>query len=165
MAKKDKTMPLEECHSFLSRAQVGRLALFDDEYPYNVPLNFAFVDGKIYVHGAFEGKKMELIARNPKLCFEVDEGEPISPEKMGDCSYSYRSVMVFGEARPLAPEEKELFMKAALGLFQKYTSSHVPEITEKMIHKTQMVEISVHHITGKKSTDLCKPPVTEVIGV
>jgi nitroimidazol reductase NimA-like FMN-containing flavoprotein (pyridoxamine 5'-phosphate oxidase superfamily) len=60
----------------LSRCDTIRLGLHDAPYPYVVPLSFGFeaVDGAIalYFHGAKEGLKHELIAKNPHVCVEGD---------------------------------------------------------------------------------------------
>ena len=49
-------------------------------------------DGEIvlYVHGAKAGKKMELIAKNPKVGFEMDNalGLDVNPE-LKECSMNY----------------------------------------------------------------------------
>lgn len=60
----------------LSRCEVLHLALISDGKPYAVPVNYGFVvresDGQkklsIYIHGAGEGKKLDAIKANPRLC-------------------------------------------------------------------------------------------------
>ena len=155
MSTNEKSMSQMEIHVLLQNAEIGRLGLYGKEHPYIVPVNFSFVNGNIYFHGSFEGKKLDLIKMNNRVCFEVDTGLAIPPEKPGDCSYSYRSVIVYGEARLLGKSEADKFMDAAKNLFEKYATSHVPEISEELMEKTQMVEISIHKATGKKSTDQC----------
>ncbi len=155
MSKIDKSMSQEEIDQLLHSEEVGRLGLQGEDYPYVVPVNFSYVEGKIYFHGAFEGKKVQLIRADPRVCFEVDTGHAITPAKVGDCSYSYRSVIVYGRARLVPKNEYETFMKGALGLFEKYTSSHVPEIKPEMAEKTLMLEMEIDEVTGKKSKDLC----------
>ena len=61
----------------ISRCDVCRLALNDEEgYPYILPLNFGEkdVDGQLtlYFHGAMEGKKYELMEKDPRASFEMD---------------------------------------------------------------------------------------------
>ena len=63
----------DEMEEILQRADVGRLGLADDDEPYVVPLNFAYSDGCIYFHTGFEGRKLEIIQKKPRVCFEVDE--------------------------------------------------------------------------------------------
>ena len=62
-----------EVEEVLRAAHVGRLGTCVEGEPYIVPLSFVYDDGRILFHGALEGKKMEQIAENPRVCFEVDE--------------------------------------------------------------------------------------------
>ena len=54
----------------MERCDVCRLALNDGEYPYILPLNFGMEQAGeqiiLYFHGATEGKKLNLIARDPR---------------------------------------------------------------------------------------------------
>lgn len=49
----------------------GTLCLVDEDEPYAVPLNFVWHDETICFHGSQEGRKMEVIAKNPKASFSV----------------------------------------------------------------------------------------------
>ncbi len=40
--------------------------------PYIVPVNFGYKDGAIYFHCSYEGKKMELIEKDPAVSFEAE---------------------------------------------------------------------------------------------
>jgi nitroimidazol reductase NimA-like FMN-containing flavoprotein (pyridoxamine 5'-phosphate oxidase superfamily) len=64
---------LVEIEAILKRTEVGRLALCDGSAPYIIPLNFAYLNGKIGFHCDWKGKKLDIIAKNPRCCFEVDE--------------------------------------------------------------------------------------------
>jgi nitroimidazol reductase NimA-like FMN-containing flavoprotein (pyridoxamine 5'-phosphate oxidase superfamily) len=64
---------LQEMTAVLKSAEVGRIALSDSSKPYIVPLNFLYQNGKIAFHCAFDGKKLDIISKNPNCCFEVDE--------------------------------------------------------------------------------------------
>lgn len=59
----------------LNRAQTGRLGLCDGDEPYIVPVNFGWDGRAIYCHGAGQGRKIEIIGKNPRAAFEttVDE--------------------------------------------------------------------------------------------
>jgi nitroimidazol reductase NimA-like FMN-containing flavoprotein (pyridoxamine 5'-phosphate oxidase superfamily) len=57
----------------LNTATIGRMAsLGADGYPYITPVNFVYYEGGIYFHCAPAGEKLDNIARNPLVCFEVD---------------------------------------------------------------------------------------------
>jgi len=64
---------LGEMEELLGKAEVGRLALCDGELPYVIPLNFVYYDKMIIFHCGWEGKKLDIIIKNPFCCFEVDE--------------------------------------------------------------------------------------------
>lgn len=88
------------------------LAIADEEAPYIVPVNFGWEEREgtlwLYFHGASEGRKVELMARHPRVGFEADcahslvRGEPA-------CRYSYRYASVIGVGSvhfAETPEEK-----------------------------------------------------------
>ena len=63
----------EKVAEFLNLEHVGRIASIDKEgFPQIIPMNFAFVDGAIYMHSFTRGEKIENIKANPKVGFEVD---------------------------------------------------------------------------------------------
>ena len=63
----------EKIEAILSMTTIGRMASIDSQgYPYVTPVNFVYFEGKIYFHCAPRGEKLDNIARDPKVCFEVD---------------------------------------------------------------------------------------------
>ena len=68
MRRKKQKLTEKQCIDILKRAKTATLALHgDDEYPYSVPMNFVYEDGKIYFHGAKSGHKIDAIKNNPKV--------------------------------------------------------------------------------------------------
>ncbi|MBN2123816.1 MAG: pyridoxamine 5'-phosphate oxidase family protein [Deltaproteobacteria bacterium] len=62
-----------QIHRIIDSSNIGRLATFGkDGYPYITPVNFVRMDDRIYFHCAPEGEKLDNIAGNPRVCFEVD---------------------------------------------------------------------------------------------
>ena len=53
-----------------------RIGIHDGKYPYVVPVSFGYdsAGGRLafYFHGAKEGKKAGLLAKNPHVCVEGD---------------------------------------------------------------------------------------------
>ena len=92
-----------EMEEILRVAKVGRLCLCLDGKPTIIPVNFAFEDGAIYLHGSDAGLKTETLRENPNVCFEVDEFLGAVPASV-PCEYdtAYRSVVVYGAAQTLA---------------------------------------------------------------
>jgi len=90
------------------RSDTVRLGLFGAEYPYVVPLSFGFevADGKIvlYIHGANEGFKHDLIASNSKVCAEVDIFHGYAQSERG-ITTKYESAIGFGYAEKVVGDE------------------------------------------------------------
>ena len=63
----------QEIERILGAATIGRMATTGkDGYPYVTPVNFVYYQGNIYFHCAPVGEKLDNIARDPRVCFEVD---------------------------------------------------------------------------------------------
>jgi len=96
----------QEISRILSAATIGRLAtLGGDGYPYITPVNYVYTNDCIYFHCALRGEKLDNIARDERVCFEVDI--PLAyldlgynPEG-GACSLHqfYHCVIIRGRAR------------------------------------------------------------------
>lgn len=89
----------------LQTERLGRIGCYSNGKVYVVPTTFAF-DGK-YIYGhSREGLKVEMMRRNPNVCFEVDV-----MEDMGN----WKSVIVQGVYQelmgPAGKEALELFME------------------------------------------------------
>ena len=66
----------------MKNASSGVLAVLGDgNYPYAVPLNFAYKDNKIYFHCATNGHKLDAIKKNSKVSFCVVDSEEVVDEK------------------------------------------------------------------------------------
>ena len=103
MRRSRQQLSPEECVELLEKQPRGVLALLgDDEYPYAVPVNFVYREGKLYFHGAREGHKPDAVRRCGRASFCVlDEG--CRPE--GEWALNFRSVIVFGRIRAMGAEE------------------------------------------------------------
>lgn len=82
----------DEALEILKNCKSGVLAVSgDDGYPYTVPLNFVYKDGKIYFHCAKNGHKLDAIKQNKKVSFCVIEKDEVDSEKL---TTLFRSVVV-----------------------------------------------------------------------
>ena len=91
-----------QCREILTGGSCGVLAVCGDGgYPYAVPLSYAYSGGKIYIHCAPEGHKLDAIAREEKVSFCVVAQDDVVPEEY---TTRYRSAIAFGRARVLTRE-------------------------------------------------------------
>lgn len=143
-----------ELVKILSKNCVGTLSVSGGEYPYAVPLNFGFSENdgefKVYFHCASEGKKIELIKKNPKVCFEVHTMERITGEGESACVYScaYESVIGFGCARELTSHDEK---KEALIKIMENCTGREFGFNENQTRGVTVFEIAFSEVTGKRS--------------
>ena len=143
-----------ELVKILSKNCVGTLSVSGGEYPYAVPLNFGFSenygDFKVYFHCASEGKKIELIKKNPNVCFEVHTMERITGEGESACVYScaYESVIGFGCARELTSYDEK---KEALIKIMENCTGREFDFNENQTRGVTVFEIAFSEVTGKRS--------------
>lgn len=151
MKKSKQLLPQEYTERILKRRSHGVLACAGDEgYPYAVPLNYVYVDGKIYFHSAKAGHKIDAILKEPKVSFAVvDEDTVVSIEYT---SY-FRSAICFGKARIVEGDE---WFAAFEALGEKYLSDLPHEMRRNKIEgcqRSHIVAIDVEHMTGKQAIE------------
>lgn len=80
-----------EIEDVLSRQILGRIACHADDITYIVPTSYAY-DGEYLYGRTFEGLKIELMRKNPKVCFQTDTMENMA---------NWMSVIAWGEFKEL----------------------------------------------------------------
>ncbi|MCK4392110.1 pyridoxamine 5'-phosphate oxidase family protein, partial [Candidatus Bipolaricaulota bacterium] len=89
MRRRDKEITDQaQIKDILDRASVCRIALCDNNVPYIVPVNFGYAGDCLYIHCASEGRKVDILRRNPKVCFEVDIDHALVAGAT-PCSYTF----------------------------------------------------------------------------
>ena len=134
----------------MKRCDVCRLALNDEGYPYILPLNFGMeiIGEKIilYFHGAAEGKKYELIAKDNRASFEMDcSHRLVTDVEKGSCTMGYESVIGRGKIEILSEEEK---FDALYILMKHYHKDDFP-FNKSMIPRTTVMKLVVENVSGK----------------
>lgn len=140
-----------ELIEIMEKCDVCRLALHDEPYPYILPLNFGMtVNGTqvtLYFHGATEGKKYDLIAKNPNACFEMDCGHQlITKQKTGSCTMAYESVIGQGKVEIVPGEEKLDALTEIMRHYHRETFA----FNRNVIPQTTVFKLVVTAMTGKR---------------
>ena len=150
MRRKDREIEdKQEMEEIISRAKVCRLAMSVDDQPYLVPLNFGYAEGKVYFHSAKEGRKLEMIAANDKVCFEVDlDHDLISASKACKFGFGYASVIGFGRAAVVEDRaEKELGLKTIMAQY----SDDEFEFSAQDMDRVAVVRVELTSLSGKRA--------------
>ena len=145
----------EEVEDVLSRGKTGVLAVIGDGgYPYTVPLNYVYSSGKIYLHSAKSGHKVDAIRAHDKASFCVIDADDVVPQ---DYSTNFRSVIAFGKVRIIEDEQSKMSSLRLLG--DKYNPNQDEALAAEIKHsfsRLLMIELEIEHVTGKQSKELAK---------
>ncbi len=133
--------------SIIRRASVCRLAMCDGGVPYIVPLGFGYEDMKMFFHSGNMGKKLDILRKNNRVCFEIDiDVEPLRHEEPCNWGMKYKSVVGFGRAYFVhSPEEKK---RALDTIMRQYTDGSFTYPEEK-VASALVIKVEIDSMTGK----------------
>ncbi len=110
----------EEIEQLLTHQLVGRIGCHANDITYVVPVSYAY-DGKyIYVH-TLKGMKIDIMKKNPKVCFQIDDTKNLT---------NWKCVICWGEFEELVTEEQR---KLAL---QILSDRVLPILSSETMHIT-----------------------------
>ena len=133
----------------IKRAQVLHVGLAGKSGPYVVPVNFGYRNNTFYFHSAPEGRKIDMLRINPRVCFQLETDLKLLKRNVA-CAwgFKYRCVMGTGRARILtAPREK----KVAVAVIMRQYSRGKFTFNAKSLSRMVAVRIDVAEMTGKQS--------------
>lgn len=135
----------------LDKSMIVHIAMIDGDEPYLVPMNYGYTleDGKLtlYVHGATEGRKLDVLRENPKVFVEMDcDIMPIEGKLACQYGTTYSSIMGTGTA--VIVEEPEEKMKG-LSILMKTQTGKDFEFNERLVSIVSVIRIDVAEYTAK----------------
>ena len=137
-----------ECERILETAKRGVLSVNGDGgYPYGVPMNFVYADGRIYFHSAVCGHKLDAIRADDKVSFCVLSDGVKEPD---DWWYHFTSVIVFGRLREVEDEGARIGAFRKLGLKYFPTAEMVESDIKKNAARALILELTIEYMTGKR---------------
>ena len=92
----------------------GRIGSTDGILPYIVPINYVY-NGKAIISHSAPGKKIDMMRKNPRVCFQVDDIKSI---------FNWKSVVAWGrfeEITDMAEKEQAMMLlnKSIMALIEK----------------------------------------------
>jgi uncharacterized protein len=95
----------KQIDALLKQQVTGRIACHANGVSYIVPVNYVYDGVAIYGHSS-EGKKIEMMRKNPEVCFEVDEIQTI---------FRWQSVIAWGKFEEITDmTERQRIMQALI---------------------------------------------------
>ncbi len=141
----------DKLFGILEQAHVCRIAFNDNPFPYVVPVNFVYVEERLYFHSALAGRKMDLIAKDGLVCFEIDRQIVIRPDDI-PCGWGVKYESVIGEGKAFVLADLNEKRSALLCLMEKYSGRSDWEFSSEVLQSVAVVRVDIHSITGKASS-------------
>lgn len=153
MRRKDREVSdIRAITEILALCKTASVAMIEDGTPYLVPLSYGYEMKEdtliLYFHCAKEGRKIDILKRNNRVCFTVFcEGEPVQAEIPCNCGYYYSSIIGNGAAQFIEdPDEK----RYALGKMFEHQTEKKVEFTGAQADSVCVFKIVSRDFMGKK---------------
>ncbi len=165
MRRTQQALGEKEISRILETASNATLALApqdDDDFPYAVPISFAFDKAaqSIYFHCAWEGRKVDAAAHNPRASLCVVAQDEVVPDLFAT---SYRSVVVFGELHLVEDESERLDAFRALGRkYAKGLKEQLERKIEKSAARALIYRLDIQQATGKMASKVVRERADEL---
>ena len=156
MRRAKQILSQETAYKILCAGEFGVLALFDGDYPYALPINYAVEGNKIYFHCAKTGHKIDAIRNNDKVSFcVVDKHEVIAEE----FTTYFSSAIAFGRIKIIEDSNDPDKLRGLELLADKYSLTASAERRAKELSRLDALFVpvmTIEHLTGKASRELVK---------
>lgn len=153
MRRRDREVTeVNEIEEIIKQCKTCHIAMVDDGVPYVVPLNFGYILNEnaltLYFHSAHEGKKLDILHKNSKVCFEMSyEGQPFHTETPCNSGYYFSSIIGFGNVEFVEEVNEKC---KALSLLMKHQADRNVEFNEAQANSVCVFKISSTDFTGKR---------------
>ena len=138
--------------------KVCHVAFHDDEYPYVVPMTFGMEvkdnnEVNLYFHGAKEGRKHDLIKKNNKVSFVMEDtfGIVTGPQVGAcECTMEFESVMGTGTIEYVAEEEKFAALQTMLRQYNIEEGKGNYHFHHEVVPKIHVLRLRVNSLSAKR---------------
>ncbi len=138
-----------EVEDIMNSARVCHLALADEHQPYVVPLCFGYREKALYFHTGKTGRKMDVLKKNNRVCFEVTTDVDMVPAE-NPCKWNMRYRSVVGEGRAFMVEDPAEKRKALDVIVEHYGGTPAA-YDETRVSNLAVIKVTIERMTGKKS--------------
>ena len=151
MRRSDKEIiDLDTIHGIVRGCEVCRLGLAVDGEPYVVPIAFGFDGEAVYFHTANHGRKIDMMAANPRACVQFERNVELVTNDDDACAwtFSYESVIGFGSVTELVRDKDKIH---GLNRIMQHYSGRNWSFPEQPMSSTRVWRVDLDILTGKRS--------------
>lgn len=150
----DRSVP-DSAATILTQGLVAHVGFAIEEQPYVIPFSYHFEPNpaRLYLHGSRDSRTLRQLAAGTPVCVTVTLLDGLVYSKTAfDHTMNYRSVVVFGVARPVSDPA------AKVCIFDAMTRRYFPgraagrdyePATAQQLDATELVEIEIQEMSAK----------------
>ena len=153
MVKRDNAIKdiieLDKLEEIISKCKICRVGMVDGDEPYVLAMNFGYEDQTVWLHCAKEGKKIEVLKRNNKVCLEFDADHKLfARHEHVACSwrFAYRSVLIHRNAIFVDDYDEKI---KGLNIFMRNYSDKAFEYSKPSVNNIFIIKVPIESITGR----------------
>lgn len=149
--QKQKIVDERIINEIMNKSLICRLAFFDHEYPYIIPMNYGYKNEDLYFHCATEGKKIDLIKQNNKVCFEIEqEHEIIKSDTSCKWTTKYRSIIGYGKIEIISDNNEKI---KGLDVIMQQHGKMENSYNKKNVDEIYILKLAISDISAKQSSN------------
>jgi nitroimidazol reductase NimA-like FMN-containing flavoprotein (pyridoxamine 5'-phosphate oxidase superfamily) len=135
--------------ALMEEALVCRIGFCDDGTPYVVPMNFGLGENCLFFHCAAEGRKLDILRQNDRVCFEIDFLREIK-QGPASCGWGARYESVIGFGRAILVDDPAGKRFALDRIMDHYRAQGPHTYLDDILAKTAIIRIEIESLTGKR---------------
>ncbi|MDR1938016.1 MAG: pyridoxamine 5'-phosphate oxidase family protein [Tannerellaceae bacterium] len=121
-----------------------------DGTPYVLPMNFGYLDGTVYLHSAQEGRKIDILERNPNVCITFCSAyKLVSQHPDVACSYSMHFTSVVGWGKVVYEDDFDKKTEI-LNIFMKHYSDKTFRYGAPAVRNVKIWKVPLENVTCKE---------------
>ena len=142
----------KEIEQVLASVRIMTVACCLENEPYLFTVDFAWdpQTRQLWFHCAAEGRKMDILKANPRVCVTVVEDRGYI---QGECDHAYRSLILEGKASVVTDlSEKRRGLELLVRKHERQPETVLARLTgdEEALRNVAIVRITVDAISGKQ---------------
>ena len=148
MRRRDRQMPEAFAWEVVDKCEYAFLAMIaEDVTPYGIPITIAREGDRIYFHSALEGRKVDSLRQNDRVCLTCVGDTAVQQEHF---TTLFESAVAFGTACEVTEDGEKI--EALRLICQRHTPDNMSAFDKAIaasLKRTGIWRITVDSITGK----------------
>jgi len=139
-----------EIDEVIRDCQVCHLAFAVGGEPYVIPVSFGYDGVALYFHTAREGKKIDCINTNPRVCFAFERNVKLVTSDTDPCKWTFifESAIGYGTVTESLDAEERAY---GLNQIMLHYSDREWQFDSAAFANTRIWRVPIESVTGKRS--------------